>query len=368
MTVLPQEGSSESDSTTKSCNYLQHQARSAFRTSNDNKASLSKVSTGNGAQSSNQETALVDMVRALPQEELQHVVSQSCSGMDPKRKETIALEMLPGISILKRTETLNCMYCFNEYHRESGMVRFLACCFPAPGVYFVCDDCVKQYGHTHPHKIQPETSFLKISNHVFRAPRRSHRELQIAGDGMGHEVVEDEPPVVQEEPPVDVEKAAVDPFILHGVEVVGVRPDGAHENDDSDGLRLGAEGGAALQLPVLVMVEGHKDWANGNSEGLPLARDDSKYLGSRCVKPFDQGNFIGTVVAWAAEDKECPALWRVVYHDLVSTEFLITLDLHHRNSIDPTLSLLNCTRQHHALFIKTLSLYALLKCRVFFLG
>ena len=365
MAVLPQEGSSQSDSTTKSCNYLQHQARSAFRTSNDNKASLSKVSTGNGAQSSNQETALVDMVRALPREELQHLVRQLCSGMDSGRKQTIALEMLPSISILQGTETLNCMYCMHDYPQESGMIRFLACCFPSHGVHFVCDACVETWGGTHPHKIQPETSFLKISNHVFRAPRRSHRELQIAGDGMGHEVVEDEPPVVQEEPPVDVEEAAVDPS---GVEVVGVRPDGAHESDDSDGLRLGAEGGAALQLPVLVMVEGHKDWANGNSEGLPLARDDSKYIGSRCVKPFDQGNFIGTVVAWAAEDNECPAVWRVVYHDLVSTEILITLDLHHRNSIDPTLSLVNCTRQHPALFINTLSLYALLKCRVFFLG
>jgi len=133
--------------------------------------------------------------------------------------------------------------------------------------------------------------------------------------------------VVQEEQPMAGAGVAVVELMQPEVANVEVRPDGAHEIDEpeSDVLRVGAEGEDALKLPPVVMEESHNEWAHGSCEGLPLAKDDSKYIGIHFVKDFDQKIFIGTVVAWAARGSACPDMWRGVYHDYVSIEIFITL-------------------------------------------
>ena len=289
---------------------------------------MSKVSSGNGAQPFNQEKVLLDMVKALPQEDLHNFVKQSCSWLDPGRKESIAIHLLPGISLLKDMEMLECLFCSNHYHRDSGDIYFLACCFQKPGIHFMCKNCITHWAPRHHHPILLETCFAKISHHVFRASARecTHRELDIAGDGMGHEVVQEEQPIA------GAGVAAVDlmqPEVAH----VEVRPDGAHEIDEpkSDVLRFGAEGEDALKLQALVIEEpeSHNEWAHGSYEGLPRATDDSKYIGVHFVKVFDHKIFIGTVVAWAAKGSACPDMWRGVDHDYASMEIFIALSLSH---------------------------------------
>jgi hypothetical protein len=271
-------------------------------------ASHAVLSINSGAQSSNQDRKLLNELTALPTAELEELLNQTASKLGPDSRMRIAESMCPRISIFTESREPVCLICGKSFRTED--LRVMVCCYRYEGIQIWCTSCVRTQGHLHPHKILAENFFFKLVEHVCGDSMRESSST--AEDSVGRNIV-------QEEPPIRAEGVVAVALLQPEVADVGIRPDGAHEHDD--GLHFGAEEGVVSRLPAVVIVEDHKDSL------LPLANDGNKYIGSRCLKFFDQKPYIGTVVAWDADDNADGALsslWRVVYHDAVMPEIPIT--------------------------------------------
>jgi hypothetical protein len=245
---------------------------------------------------------------ALPPAELEKFVNQAASKLGPDGRMRIAENMCPGISLFTESRENVCLICSNPFATEDLLV--MACCYQNEGIQIWCRSCVEMWSPKHSHKVLAETLFFTLADHV--CGNRMRGNLPIAENGMGNEVV-------QEEPPIAEKGVAAVALMSPRVADEEVLPDGAHANDNVPGF--GAEEGVALRLPVV-------EYRNG-----------SKYIGSRFVKDFDKHSYIGTVVAWAANKKAGLDLWHVVYQDSVSlsTKIPITLNRNNRNLFDPIL-------------------------------